>query len=318
MRFNPYPSIVMPLLVATGVVLFIPSTTAKDDGYWNLGYTKTVPSCSGCHSGALTKGAVTVGLTGPQSISVGQSANYSLQVSSSIGASKNEAGFTLSTTSGTLVAGANSKLKSGMLSQSNDKQRKWSFAFSNTVPGLSEWFAVGLAADGDGGRNGDALGFYGPKGSVPGTPFRIFVNDSQVTAYGKACIGSSNFTPILGAAANATRGKTFKVELHNARPASVALGALGVSDKAYGPLPLPFSLAGLGAPGCELNASMEIVQALATTGTGAGNGTATWSWPIPNQTQFKGVTIYFTTLVVDLDTNKLGIVNSNGLKAVIQ
>ena len=45
---------------------------------------------------------------------------------------------------------------------------------------------------------------------------------------------------------------------------------------------------------------------------------ATWSWPIPNQTQFKGVTIYFTTLVVDLGTNKLGIVNSNGLKAVIQ
>jgi len=205
-----------------------------------------------------------------------------------------------------------------MLSQTNDKQRKWSFSFSNTAPGLSEWFAVGLAADGDGGRNGDALGFYGPKGSVPGTPFRVFVNDSQVTAYGKACVGSSNFTPILGSAANATIGKTFKVELHNARPASAALGALGVSDKAFGPIPLPFSLAVLGAAGCELNASMDIVQTLPTAGSGAGNGTATWGWPIPNQVQFKGVTLYFTTLVVDLGVNKLGMINTNGLKAVIQ
>ena len=63
---------------------------------------------------------------------------------------------------------------------------------------------------------------------------------------------------------------------------------------------------------------MDIVQTVPTTGSGAGNGTANFSWPIPNQAQFKGVTIFFTTLVVDLGVNKLGMINTNGLKAVIQ
>ena len=318
MQIRLSPRLLMPLCVVAGIVVIIPSSTAKDDGYWNLSFTKSLPSCSMCHSSATTNGAVTIDLSGPQSISVGQNANYSLQINSSVGATKNEGGFTVSTTSGTLAAGANSRLKNGMLSHANDKQRKWSFGFSNTTTGLTEWFAVGLAADGNGSTSGDALGFYGPDGKVPGTPYRIFVNDTQVTPYGTACAGTSGFKPILGAAANATRGSNFKVELHNARPGSVALGGLGVSDKAFGPLPLPFSLAVLGAAGCQLNASLDIIQTLPTTGTGAGNGTATWSWPIPNETRFKGATIFFTTLVVDLGVNKLGMVNSNGLKAVVQ
>lgn len=318
MRFPTCSRIVMPILVVTGIAVLIPGTTAKDDGYWNFNYTKTLPSCSSCHSSATTNGAVTVGLTGPQLLSVGQRASYSITINSTVGASKNEGGFTISTTSGTLIAGTNSRVKSGMLSHTKDKQRKWSFAFSNTTTGLTEWYAVGLAANGDGGKKGDALGFYGPNGKIPGNPFRIFVNDSQVTAYGNACAGTNDFTPILGSAANATRGKTFKVELHNARPGSVALGVLGVSDKTYGPLPLPFSLAVIGGPGCELNASMDVVQTLPTSGKGAGYGMAVWSWPIPNQTRFKGATLYFTTLVVDVGANKLGMVNSNGLKVVIQ
>lgn len=205
-----------------------------------------------------------------------------------------------------------------MLSHTKDKQRKWNFTFSSTTTGLCEWYAVGLAANGDGGKKGDALGFYGPNGKSPGNPFRIFVNDSQVTSYGNPCAGTQGFVPILGSAANATRGKTFKVELHNARPGSVALGVLGVSDKTFGSLTLPFSLAVLGAPGCELNASMDIVQAQPTSGKGAGYGVSAWSWPIPNEARFKGATLYFTTLVVDVGSNNLGIVNSNGLKVIIQ
>ena len=302
-------------LLAAG--LSISFLFAKDDGYWNLNYTKRLPSCDSCHDGARINGAVHVGLTGPQSITVGQRANYSLKIQSSVGASRNQAGFTISTTSGTLIAGSLSQVRSGMLSHSRDTTRTWNFSFSDVKTGLAEWFTVGLAADGS-GRGGDAQGFYGPDYKTPGTPFRIFVNDSQVIPYGNSCEGSGGFAPLLGSATNATRGQTFKVELHNAPPSTLALGALGFSDKTYGPLPLPLPLTALGAPGCELNASLDVIVPTPTSGSGAGNGTATWAWPIPNIASLKGLSIFFTTLVVDTPANKLGLTNSNGLKVTIQ
>ena len=98
----------------------------------------------------------------------------------------------------------------------------------------------------------------------------MFVNDSQVFAFGTACVGSRGFAPLLGAAQNATRGQSFPVEVHNVPPGTVAIGILGLSNTAYGPFQLPLALRPFGGGDCQLNVSMDVLLPVATAGAGAG------------------------------------------------
>jgi len=321
MHFSLLKSGPLRFLPLFAIGFAVPLLVAKDDGYFNVSYTKSLPSCDRCHSNARTGGAVAVNLTGPQSLQKGKIGNFGIQIVSKVGATKNRAGFTISTTSGLFLAGTNTRTSSSsdQIVHSRDRQRSWNFSFwEKAKTGLLSWYAVGLAVDGNGGKSGDALGFYGPDYKTPGTPFRIFINDTMVTPFGTPCAGSSNFRPILGAASNATRGQNFKVELYNVPGATAALGILGFSNSTMGPIPLPLPLTALGAPGCELNVSMDLVTAAATTGSGAGNGSATWVYPIPSDASLKGLKVYFSTLIVDKGANKFGFTNSNGLMAVVQ
>ncbi len=280
----------VPYAALALLALSVPSLVAKDDGYLNTSYTKSLPSCNRCHKNATTNAAVTLTLKGPQSITVGKIGAYTLSVSSKITSTRG--GFTISNTGGLFLAGRNTRTSSrgGMITHSNAFQRNWSFSYwDRTKTGLRSFYAVGLTADGNKKNSNDAIGFWGPTSTKPGTPFRVFINDSQVTAFGTPCTGTAGFAPILGAATNASRGASFKVELHNAPPATAALGILGFSNKKFGAFPLPLPLAALGAPGCELNVSLDLVTAMPTAGTGAGNGTASWNYPIPNDASLKGM-----------------------------
>lgn len=278
------------------------------------------PSCGACHGSGRPGdgGPVTVSFQGSPSISKARDAVFGLQIHSAVAGSRG--GFALTSSRGTFKPTGNTQVGNlgRALSHTSSASRSWSFSFRSDQTGLVEWHAVGNTVDGDGNNKGDSWGWYGPNPSIPGTPFRVFVNDSMVFAYGKSCNGREGFAPLLGAAKNAARGQPFPVELYNVPPQTVALGLFGFSNTVYGPFQLPLSLDGLGAPGCRLNVSMDLMLPVATTGSGDGNGKAVFRWAIPNLVALQGLSIHLGALVVDRTANQLGLTNSMGLRAVIQ
>jgi hypothetical protein len=123
---------------------------------------------------------------------------------------------------------------------------------------------------------------------------------------------TNSAVPVLSSKEKPQLGNQFPVRLTQARPSSAALLFLGASRTAWGPLPLPFDLTGLGAPGCSLLASGELLQGVAINASGTGS----FSYDIPNNLYLLRVRFYNQFLVVD-PANKLGIVASNGGAALI-
>ncbi|MEZ5988679.1 MAG: choice-of-anchor V domain-containing protein [Planctomycetota bacterium] len=283
--------------------------------------TTAFPSCGKCH-GAFPggRGAVSFAWTGPLSLSLGQASTHSLTISSIV--TGGSGGFALTTDKGTFQALANTNVQTGnngtAVTHTTSATRSWSFQFASKVTGLVQWFAAGNTVNADGQNTGDSWGWFGTNPSTPGTPYRLFVNDSQVTPIGTGCVGDKGFVPIVGAATNATLGQTFNVELHNAPPQTAAIFALGFSDQAWGPIPLPFDLGLLGMTGCKLWTSLDLLLPVPTGGSKDGEGTATLPFPVPNQAQYKGQSIFFTALVLDKNANNFGMSAANGIKAVLQ
>jgi len=92
-----------------------------------------------------------------------------------------------------------------------------------------------------------------------------------------------------------------------------AMAILGVSDKTWGFLILPFSLAGMGAPGCYLNADMVLAFVGFTDSTGT-NGRYRVDLSVPYDPSLAGGVLYGQTLVFDSGYNSLGVRASEGLK----
>ena len=85
---------------------------------------------------------------------------------------------------------------------------------------------------------------------------------------------------------------------------------LGVSRTALGPLPLPFDLSPLGAPGCMLLNDLLDTQAVSTA-------TSTAAWPIPNDPNLHGKWVYVQGLAAAPGANALGLVVSEGFALLI-
>ncbi|MFQ5506095.1 MAG: hypothetical protein ACE5F1_15060, partial [Planctomycetota bacterium] len=165
---------------------------------------------------------------------------------------------------------------------------------------------------------GDTWGWFGPDSSIPGTPFRLFANDSKVFTFGDACKGSKGFKPLVGISKNASVGQSFPFEVHNIPPGVLVISTLGASNAAFGVIPLPLALTPFGAPGCSLRVSMDFLQARVSSGAGDGNGVASFSWTLPPQTVLRGHSLYLQALVFDTSGNNMGLTTSMGLRAVIQ
>ena len=102
-------------------------------------------------------------------------------------------------------------------------------------------------------------------------------------------------------------GGSFHFELLNcARNAPTAL-IIGASNTMSGSIPLPFDMAPIGAPGCLLLASTDILLGMLT---GPGGDLAT-SLPVPNDPSLDGQSLYLQHLIVDPGTNPLGLTSSN-------
>ena len=79
--------------------------------------------------------------------------------------------------------------------------------------------------------------------------------------------------------------------------------AFGSSRNKWGPLPLPFDFKVLGAPGCLLYASADLMVG----GRTHTSGVPTFSVPIPNSPRFVNVLFYNQIMVNDPGANPAGI-----------
>ncbi|MBK9386570.1 MAG: DUF642 domain-containing protein [Planctomycetes bacterium] len=132
---------------------------------------------------------------------------------------------------------------------------------------------------------------------------------ASFTTYGAGCSGSQG-VPALAATAGSrpSIGSNFQMTLSGlpSGPLNAAFGLVGVSDTTWAGIPLPFSLAGLGAPGCELLVGPDWTFGLANVG-----GVAAWSVQVPQDGLLAGAVVFVQGLVFDLAGNGLGVVVSN-------
>ena len=88
---------------------------------------------------------------------------------------------------------------------------------------------------------------------------------------------------------------------------------IGASDTAWLGGALPFSLAGLGAPGCSLLASTDLSATVATDANGAAN----FNFSFPNQLSLLGSRLHTQYLVVDPTANGLGLAFTNAVRTIV-
>lgn len=306
----------------TGVV---PGITPGVPPNLNVGF----PGCGAftCHSPSAPNSNFGLAIQAAAAVRPG-AVPVTVQVSG--GVNGTAGGFSLESSAGTFTAGTNTTVGTtsngrAAVSHSSASSRTWSFQFQTGAHrGLVSLFASGNAADGSNTNRGDAWGWYGPDPTLPGTPYRMFVNDSAVVPFGESCGGSPvgprsfRFLPLLGIAKNVAVGSTFRTEVYNVPPGTASVGILGFSNRQWGPLPLPFPLKPFGADGCFLRVSMDITQVALTAGSGKGGGSGKIGWAIPNIPGLRGVDVYFQAMTVDLGANAMNLSFSHGLRATIQ
>ncbi len=114
---------------------------------------------------------------------------------------------------------------------------------------------------------------------------------------------SSNGVPELG-------GK-YTVELRKVIPNTVAVLFTGVSNKLWGPVPLPFDMGPIGAKGCFLLSSTEILQVWPANAQGEVDAVL----DVPKNKALLGFTFFHQWLVLDKKANRLGLITTNAVRA---
>ena len=128
--------------------------------------------------------------------------------------------------------------------------------------------------------------------------------------YGTSCPGSALpllLLPLPGSLP--WIGETLLLVIGNEPPAQLITVSLGVSNRFYGALPLPYDLSVIGMTGCMLLASYDV-------GWPAVGGA--WMLPIPNMPSLLGSRFYNQAFAVDpTAAGPLRITTSNGLENLI-
>jgi hypothetical protein len=114
-------------------------------------------------------------------------------------------------------------------------------------------------------------------GLIKQPSYKVFKGSSYNNAYNK--IRTSGKSVI---------DSNYTVSVHQARPNSASMMALGLSDTAWGAIPLPFDLSVIGFTSCTLYVAQHVSLPVTTGGTGIGGVTL----PIPNATTWLGLDIF--------------------------
>ena len=130
--------------------------------------------------------------------------------------------------------------------------------------------------------------------------------------YGRGCAGSAG-VPQLTSAQRPWLGEGFGVQLTRLpNSAAAAVVSLGFSDRNWLGVPLPFALANLGMPGCDLLAAFEFSFVVPAT-----SGAATFTLPLCDCPNLAGLGFYQQGFVLDAGANAAGMVVSNAGAGVI-
>ncbi len=124
---------------------------------------------------------------------------------------------------------------------------------------------------------------------------------------------SEGAVPILDCADQPKVGKTISLRLQRVRPNAPVGILLGFSDRTWAGLNLPLDLAPIGAPGCSLLTSLNVMLLTAADKNGAGAMNLT----IPRDTSLILGRIYFQALALDPPANQAGLAWTNALKGII-
>lgn len=133
---------------------------------------------------------------------------------------------------------------------------------------------------------------------------------TQATPYGSGCGGlsiDSTGSPGIGST-------TFAATLSGGPPSSPGFLNLGVSDSSWLGLPLPLDGGLLGAPGCQVLASVDTLFTVATDGSGSIHHPL----PIPCAPAIAGQSVFLQIAVVSPGANPLSLLLSDGLEVAIE
>ena len=163
------PAVVTPELFAAILTSSITLWAAYllADGSGRTGVATSSSGCS-CHgSTPNAAGAVSVTITGPQTVLAGSTSSYTLSVAG--GPAGTTGGFDLNANGGTLVAGTGSRVSGSDLTHSNNSRRSWSFTWTAPATAGNYRFAgIGMASNGS-GSGGDSWNWYGGAAAAPFT-----------------------------------------------------------------------------------------------------------------------------------------------------
>jgi hypothetical protein len=157
--------------------------------------------------------------------------------------------------------------------------------------------------------------------SVPlGTMWNIYTTawqDKSPTAtyepFGAGCSGTLG-VPALAAQTGSrpALGSTFTA-VASGLPFGLGVLQVGLSNTLFGGVvPLPFSLAAIGMPGCDLLVDPLVSAVLFDAGT-----SATWSLPIPSTQSLFGQQFFSQAFPFDPAANAFGFTASNGTTATL-
>ena len=125
------------------------------------------------------------------------------------------------------------------------------------------------------------------------------------STFGAGCLGSRGVPTLLPQSNTLPRVNTpFTVQANNLPLTGPAFLFFGFSNTSYGPTPLPFNLAPVGAPGCNLYVSGDLLFGFPNV-----LGVGTWTFNVPNQ---PGVTFFQQAFAFDPLANSLGLTVTNG------
>jgi hypothetical protein len=136
---------------------------------------------------------------------------------------------------------------------------------------------------------------------------------NQAWSYRVLCGPGAATAPVLSGHDVPRLANPFGIGVSLGVPSSAAFLFTGASRTAWGAIPLPFELGVLGAPGCRLLVSGDIVTGHPLDALGA----ASVSFGIPADTGLLGASIHQQFFVLDGGANALGLATTNGGTATI-
>ena len=180
---------------------------------------------------------------------------------------------------------------------------------ASLVPDPTQWTSFGYAFEADGINEVGQILAYGRR--TNGSYHAILMSPPTFTApLGAGCGGTAG-TPALTAVTAPRLGATLHLRV---APAVAPLHFMiaGTSTTAWHGAPLPLDLASLGAPGCRLHTSLDVLAAFPANG-----GTGTWSLALPNDPAAIGFVFHCQALVVDATANAFGAVLSDAVTITV-